>query len=111
MCPPSFDAYASRFTQDSVLGHFQPSLSGLNLSFTYLPRTTPDFLHAALDRSAYAAFFTESRTRLLDSTSYTGNPGPSWATLSRPSGTFLFPSECIGDPRCRLISVLLAMRK
>jgi hypothetical protein len=33
-----------------------------------LPRTAPDFLHAALDRSAYAAFFTESRTRLLDST-------------------------------------------
>jgi hypothetical protein len=30
--------------------------------------TTLDFLHAALDRSAYAAFFTESRTRLLDST-------------------------------------------
>src|ERR1700678_4299646 len=31
------------------------------------PRTDPDFLHSALDRSAYAAFFTESRTRLLGS--------------------------------------------
>jgi hypothetical protein len=27
----------------------------------------PDFLYAALDRSAYAAFFTESRMRLVDS--------------------------------------------
>jgi hypothetical protein len=33
-----------------------------------MPRTTPDFLHAALDRSAYTAFFTESRTKLLCST-------------------------------------------
>jgi hypothetical protein len=32
------------------------------------PRTDLDFLHATLDRSAYAAFFTESRTRLLGST-------------------------------------------
>jgi hypothetical protein len=32
-----------------------------------LPRTNPDFLHAALDRSAYAAFFKESRTRLRGS--------------------------------------------
>jgi hypothetical protein len=32
------------------------------------PRTTPDFLYAALDRSAYAAFFTESCMRLIDST-------------------------------------------
>jgi|ERR1700677_3262664 hypothetical protein len=31
------------------------------------PRTDPDFLHATLDRSAYAAFFTESRMRLLGS--------------------------------------------
>jgi hypothetical protein len=27
----------------------------------------PDFLYAALDKSAYAAFFTESRMRLIDS--------------------------------------------
>jgi hypothetical protein len=27
--------------------------------------TAPDFLHAALGRSAYAAFFKESRTRLF----------------------------------------------
>jgi hypothetical protein len=32
-----------------------------------LPRTTPDFLYAALDTSAYTAFFTESRARLSDS--------------------------------------------
>jgi hypothetical protein len=31
-------------------------------------RTTPDFLNAALDRPAYAAFSTESRVRLGDST-------------------------------------------
>ena len=33
-----------------------------------LTQADPDFLHAALDRSAYAAFFTESRTKLLGST-------------------------------------------
>jgi hypothetical protein len=43
----------------------RPCGTGPSLSST--PRTTPDFLHATLDRSAYAAFFTESRTRLLDS--------------------------------------------
>jgi len=32
------------------------------------PGLAPDFLHATLDRSAYAAFFTESRMRLIDST-------------------------------------------
>jgi hypothetical protein len=32
------------------------------------PGLTPDFLHAAPERSAYAAFFTESCTRLIDST-------------------------------------------
>ena len=47
----------------------------------------PDFLYAALDTSAYAAFFTESRTRSVTPTSFTGNPGPSWAILSRPYGT------------------------
>ena len=36
---------------------------------------------------AHAAIFTESRTRLSASTSFTGNPGPSWAILSRPFGT------------------------
>ncbi len=40
---------------------------GTGPSLSSKPRTTPDFLHATLDRSAYAAFFTESRTRLLDS--------------------------------------------
>jgi hypothetical protein len=29
--------------------------------------TDPDFLYAALDKSAYAAFFTESRMRFIDS--------------------------------------------
>src|SRR5580704_386175 len=51
------------------------------------PSTAPDFLYAALDTSAYAAFFTESRMRLVDPPSTTGNPGPCWATLSRPFGT------------------------
>jgi hypothetical protein len=72
------------------------------------PRTDPDFLRATLERSAYAAFFTESRTRLLGSTklhrksgyrpgafsvvpaglvSWNVHPGlTSWATLSRPFG-------------------------
>ena len=46
------------------------------------PRTTPDFLYAALDSSAYAAFFTESRTRLLGS-----------ATLHRKSRSVLGYSQ------------------
>jgi hypothetical protein len=49
-----------------VLGHSQSSLRDLSRWIT-LPRTTPDFLYVALDTSAYAAFFTESRTRLSDS--------------------------------------------
>jgi hypothetical protein len=48
------------------------------------PRTDPDFLHATLDRSAYAAFFTESRTRLLGSISAQEIRVPSWEILSRP---------------------------
>ncbi len=50
-----------------VLGHSQSSLRGWS-RWECRPSTAPDFLHAALDRSAYAAFFTESRTRLFGST-------------------------------------------
>jgi hypothetical protein len=32
-----------------------------------VPSTSPGFLYAALERSAYAAFFTESRIRLIES--------------------------------------------
>jgi hypothetical protein len=46
------------------------------------PGLTPDFLHATLDRAAYAAFFTESRTRLLGSTN-----------LHRKSGCVLSDSQ------------------
>jgi hypothetical protein len=49
-----------------------------------LPRTTPDFLYAALDTSAYAAFFTESRTRLSDSNKLHRIPG-SVLGYSQPS--------------------------
>jgi hypothetical protein len=41
--------------------------AGLHLAPNPTPHF-PDFLHAALDRSAYAAFFTESRTRFIGST-------------------------------------------
>jgi hypothetical protein len=73
-------------SQDIVLG-WLPRISNNSFQWISLPRTTPDFLYAALDTSAYAAFFTESRTRLSDSTYFTGNPGPSWAILRRPYGT------------------------
>jgi hypothetical protein len=67
----------------------RPCGTGPSLSPT--PRTTPDFLHATLDRSAYAAFFTESRTRQLDSIKLHRKsgyrPGLLSATLSRPFGT------------------------
>jgi hypothetical protein len=36
--------------------------------------TAPDFLHGTLGRSAYAAFFKESRTRLFFPPSCTGKP-------------------------------------
>jgi hypothetical protein len=55
-----------RTPRTAVLGHFQPSLRDWSALVT-VPRTAPDFLYAALDTSAYAAFFTESRTRLSDS--------------------------------------------
>jgi hypothetical protein len=48
------------------------------------PGLTPDFLHAALGRSAYAAFFTESRMGLSDSTK-----------LHRKSGSVLGYSQPI----------------
>ena len=37
--------------------------------------TDPDFLYTAVENSAYAPFFTESRMRFIDSKSSTGNPG------------------------------------
>jgi hypothetical protein len=55
-------------SQDSVLGNFQPSLAGLGRPLGIVPSTAPDFLYATLDTSAYAAFFTESRMRLIDPT-------------------------------------------
>jgi hypothetical protein len=76
---------------------------GTNHAFRPNPGLTPDFLHAALERPAYAAFFTESRTRLIDSTKLHRNPGPSWATLSRPSGTFMILLG-IGSCQAKLLS-------
>jgi hypothetical protein len=38
-------------------------------------RGDPDFLHAALDRSACTAFFKESRMKCVEVTNCTGNPG------------------------------------
>jgi hypothetical protein len=73
-------------TQDCILGHFQPSLRDW-VVLEPIPRTTPDFLYAALGTSAYAAFFTESRTRLCGSNKLHRKSGPSWAILSRPFGT------------------------
>ncbi len=54
-------------TQDCILGNSEPSLRDLIMLLTYT-QDYPGFLHAALDRSAYAAFSTESRVRLGDST-------------------------------------------
>jgi hypothetical protein len=50
-----------------VLADRKPDLGPVS-SVQIVGRPPPDFLLAALDRFAYAAFFTESRTRLLDST-------------------------------------------
>jgi len=67
--------------------------SGLVSCCQILPRTPPDFLHAALERSAYAAFFTESRARLLGSTklhrksgSVLGYSQPELSKLANKSG-------------------------
>jgi hypothetical protein len=48
-------------------GAFSAVPAGLGRFSNLYPGLTPDFLYAALDTSAYAAFFTESRTRLSDS--------------------------------------------
>jgi hypothetical protein len=61
----AFDDHVSAFACD----HVHPGL-------------TPDFLYVALDASAYAAFFTESRTRLIDPTE-----------LHRKSGSVLGHSQ------------------
>jgi hypothetical protein len=42
---------------------------------TQANRLDPDFLYAALDTSAYAAFLTESRMRLIDSNKLHRKPG------------------------------------
>jgi hypothetical protein len=47
---------------------------GTGLGGNVHPGLTPDFLYAALDKSAYAAFFTESRMRLIGPTKLDGNP-------------------------------------
>ena len=47
------------------------------------PRTTPDSLYAALDTSACAAFFTESRMRLIDSNKAHTKSGYVWGIFSR----------------------------
>jgi hypothetical protein len=39
--------------------------------------TDPDFRYAALDKSAYAAFFTESRMRFIDSDEFHRKSGGS----------------------------------
>ncbi len=53
--------------QDCILGNFQPSLRDWSV-FRISPRTTPDFLYAALDTSAYAVPARRDRTRVIDST-------------------------------------------
>jgi hypothetical protein len=61
----------SRFAaaaQDLRPGTFSVVPYGTSRAALLNPGLTPDFLHAALDRSAYAAFFTESRMGLSDST-------------------------------------------
>jgi hypothetical protein len=54
-------------SQPSPFDKLRAGSSGL-LRSPLLPRTAPDFLHAALDIFACAAFFTESRMRLILST-------------------------------------------
>jgi hypothetical protein len=79
-------------TQDHVLGNFSRpcGTARWHLLTQDLP---PDFLHAALDGSACAAFFTESRMRLIDSTrpdrksgSVLGYSQPSLRDSIRPTG-------------------------
>src|SRR5580698_5156026 len=55
------------------------------------------FRHAALDRSAYAAFSRKAAQGSLAPPNCTENPGPSWATLSRPFGTERVPTRCPGQ--------------
>jgi hypothetical protein len=62
-------AGTAEIPQDAILGS-STSENGLFAIRGSQPRTIPDFLHAALETSAYAAFFTESRTRLRDSTTH-----------------------------------------
>jgi hypothetical protein len=75
------------------------------------PRTTPDFLYAALDTSAYAAFQRIAARVSVTPPSFTGNPGPSWAILSRPYGTDRdLPGELICFQRVRASKKLIWTR-
>jgi hypothetical protein len=79
----------SRFGQQkhstgSTRSCYDTDSSGTGRSSNTPPSTTPDFLYAALDTSAYAAFFTESRTRLIDSTKFHRKSG-SVLGYSQPS--------------------------
>jgi hypothetical protein len=68
------------------------------------PRIPPDFLYAALDRSACAAFFTESRMELIDSNKLNRKSG-SILENSQPSlRDWFFPSNPTQDSRPGLLS-------
>jgi hypothetical protein len=69
------------------------------------PRIPPDFLYAALDTSAYAAFFTESRMKLIDSNKLNRKSGSilgnSQSSLRDLSSLSPLTQDCPGFPvRC-----------
>ena len=96
----------SRSPRTDVLGNSQSSLRDWSC-WERIPRTAPDFLYAALDMSAYAAFFTESRMRLIDSTKPNRKSGfvlgyfqPSLRDWYRhnPDGWLVFGECCPNEP-------------
>jgi hypothetical protein len=73
-----FSAVPVRQAQGRLFGAGSERLS--------LPRTAPDFLYAALDIVACAAFFTESRMRLILSTNPNRKSGTSRLLSAAPAG-------------------------
>jgi hypothetical protein len=121
-----------RITQDVVLGwaaqiaivHFRgrdtPRIaswvfSAVPAGLIFLSNLSPglprDFLYAALDKSAYAVPASRDPRGSLTPPSYTGNPGPSWATLSRPSGTQLTRVVLTQTPKPSSAPILTARLK
>jgi hypothetical protein len=82
-----------------LLGLLRFSHAGIN-EVLALPALNPDFLYAALDATAYAAFVKESRNKRAGATKLHRNPGKRRIrveALSQSAKALLTPHKCGGS--------------